>query len=403
MHNLRTTLKACTIMLVSTSASPLFADTDVSHNWNSEGEAAAMRIFREKYEQLGGEWKDTSFPETQASIASVKTRFIGGNPPMALQSALGGVMRDFAEAGLLQDMTSVAEAGGWGANVSASMAAVGQHDGAWVAAPVFIDVINWLYTNNEVLAGAGIEPPNNWAEFTASLSTLQAAGHIPLAIGGASWQEGILFDHVLLGVGGSALYDGLMTGDAAVFDSGQVRQALEELANLRQYTDEGKAGRSWGDTAALVSSGKSAYFFMGPWAAGAFGDLGDEGGNWSCRLTPWDATMTIVADGFQFIKVDDAGDIAAQALFGSAVMDPATQIAAAQAKGTLPATTAASASDFSGCPAKAVAQMSSSSVITHWNGRSADVGNAVKDAVTALWNEATDVDGAYQMLVDKLQ
>ena len=62
MHNLRTTLKACTIMLVSTSASPLFADTDVSHNWNSEGEAAAMRIFREKYEQLGGEWKDTSFP-----------------------------------------------------------------------------------------------------------------------------------------------------------------------------------------------------------------------------------------------------------------------------------------------------------------------------------------------------
>ena len=113
--------------------------------------------------------------------------------------------------------------------------------------------------------------------------------------------------------------------------------------------------------------------------------------------------MTIVADGFQFIKVDDAGDIAAQALFGNAVMDPATQIAAAQAKGTLPATTAASASDFSGCPAKAVAQMSSSSVITHWNGRSADVGNAVKDAVTALWNEATDVDGAYQMLVDKLQ
>ena len=150
MHNLRTTLKACTIMLVSTSVSPLFADTDVSHNWNSEGEAAAMRIFREKYEQLGGEWKDTSFPETQASIASVKTRFIGGNPPMALQSALGGVMRDFAEAGLLQDMTSVAEAGGWGANVSASMAAVGQHDGAWVAAPVFIDVINTSnFTNGD--------------------------------------------------------------------------------------------------------------------------------------------------------------------------------------------------------------------------------------------------------------
>ena len=86
---------------------PAFADTDVSHNWNADNEAETMRIFREKYESLGGVWKDTAFPDTQESITSAKTRFIGGNPPMAIQSALGGTLQDFAEGGLLQNLSLI--------------------------------------------------------------------------------------------------------------------------------------------------------------------------------------------------------------------------------------------------------------------------------------------------------
>ena len=402
MKILRATLAAGGCALLSLSVSPALGDSDVSHNWNSENEAEAMRIFRAKYEELGGEWSDTAFPDSEASIASVKARFIGGNPPMALQSALGGVMQEFAEAGLLQNMDEAAAAGGWADNISESIAAVGRHGGHWVAAPVFVDVINWMYTNNDVLSGADVSPPNTWEEFKASLPVLQNAGAIPLAIGGASWQEAILFDHVVLAVGGADLYENLMSGDAEAVSGEQTRMALEELASLRQFTDEGKSGRSWNDTNTLMITGQAAYFFMGPWAAGGYGDLGDEGGSWSCRLTPWDASLTVVADGFQFIKVTDESDMAAQVLLGNAVMDPATQIAAARAKGTLPVTTAATASDFDGCPAKAVDAMADSTSITHWNGRSVDVGNAIKDTVTALWNEAIDVETAHQQLIDNL-
>ena len=389
-------------LLLSATAIPVFADSDVSHNWNSDNEAEAMRIFRDKYEALGGTWKDTSFPDTQASTASVKARFIGGNPPMALQSALGGTMIDFAEGGLLQNMNATAQESNWAANLSDSMAAIGKYDGNWVAAPVFIDVINWMYTNNDVLAAAGVEAPESWAEFTASLPVLQDAGYIPLAIGGSDWQEAILFDHVLLGVGGTALYEGLMTGDRQVVRSDGVRTALEEMAALLPFTDEGKSGRSWNDTNTLLLNGEAAYFFMGPWAAGGYADMGDEGGKWSCRLTPWDSTLTIVADGFQFIAVEDEGDIAAQKLFANAVMDPQTQIDAAIAKGTLPATNKADPSRFTGCPAKAVAQMASRTALTHWNGRSSDVGSAIKDNVTALWNGAIDVERAHQNLIAAL-
>ncbi len=402
MQEVKTIVAASAMALAVLPGAPAIADGDVSHNWNAENEAAALRIFRDKFVELGGEWQDTAFPDTQASISSVKTRIIGGNPPMALQSALGGVMQEFAEAGLLQNMDDAAAAGGWGDNISESMAAVGKHDGSWVAVPVFVDVINWLYTNNDVLAKAGVSPPGTWDEFKASLPVLQDAGVIPLAVGGQDWQEGILFDHVVLAAGGAALYDGMMSGDPEVVKGDGVRTALEELAGLRPYTDEGKSGRSWNDTATLVATGQAAYFFMGPWAAGAFGDLGEEGGSWSCRLTPWDNSLTVVADGFQFIKVEDEADRAAQVLLGNAVMDPATQIAAASAKGTLPVTTAATASDFDGCPAKAVDAMAGATSMTHWNGRAADVGTAVKDAVSALWNEAIDVDAAHEQLINNL-
>ena len=375
-----------------------FADSDISHNWNADNEAEAMRIFREKYESLGGVWKDTSFPDTEESITSVKTRFIGGNPPMAIQSALGGVLLDFAEGGLLQNMDAVADANDWTSNVSDSIAAVGRHDGHWVAAPVFVDVINWMYTNNEVLSAAGVDAPKTWVEFKAALVGLKEAGYIGLAVGGQDWQEAILFDHVILGVGGAELYDAMMTGDKSVFDNGQVRTALEEIMSLAEYTDDGKAGRSWNDTNTLMVTDKAGFFFMGPWAAGGYGDMGDEGGKWSCRLSPWASALTVVADGFQFIAVNSDTDKAAQALFAAAVMDPATQIAAAQAKGTLPATNQASASDFSGCPAKAVAAMADSTSVTHWNGHASDVGAAIKDSITALWNGQMDIDTALEQM-----
>ena len=175
MKQITTALAGATFALAAVLTVPALGDGDVSHNWNSENEAEAMRIFRDKFVELGGEWKDTAFPDTQASISSVKTRFIGGNPPMALQSALGGVMQEFGAAGMLQNMDEAAAAGGWADNISDSIAAVAKFDGHWVAAPAFVDVVNWLYTNNDVLAEAGVAEPGSWDEFKASLPVLQGS------------------------------------------------------------------------------------------------------------------------------------------------------------------------------------------------------------------------------------
>ncbi|MBD9489450.1 ABC transporter substrate-binding protein [Ensifer sp. ENS11] len=400
-RHVRDLIAAASVLLATTAT--VKADSDISHNWNSESEVAALRVFRAKYEALGGTWKETSFPDTEKSLASTKTRIIGGNPPMVLQSALGGTLKSFQEGGLLQDMDSVAVPENWDSRLPEVLAASVKYEGHYVAAPVFVDVINWMYTNNDVLTATGVSPPNSWSEFMTALPKIKAAGFIPLAVGGESWQEGILFDHALLSVGGADLYDAVMRGDVDSVDDGKLTEAFNAFGALREFTDEGKVGRSWNDTNTLMVTGKAAFFFMGPWAADSYASLGAEGSKWSCRLTPWSKALAVVSGGFQFIKVADENDVKAQALFATAVMDPATQIAAAQAMGTLPAVKSVDPTQFRGCVAKAGLAMKSGDIVDHWNGRTAIVGNALKDTVTAFWNSEMSSEDAVAAFKAALQ
>jgi len=363
----------------------LYADSDVSHNWNAEGEAAALAVFKATYESLGGTWKESAFPSTEDSQASAKTRFLGGDPPMVVQGVLGGSTADFASAGMSADLSAYAAAGNWDELYPAGLAASGKHNGTWVSVPVFVDTVNWLFTNKSVLDAAGIDEPNSWRDFIFSLQALKQHGVIPLAIGGEDWQETVAFDHILLAAGGANFYDSVMSGDLDAIGSGTMVDAFTKFSFIREFTDEGKAGRSWNDTNNLVVSGKAAYIFMGPWATGGYGEM-EEGKDWSCRLTPWSETVTALADGFHFLKSDDAGDQEAQRLFAAALTDPDTQIEAAAAKGTLPAVKGADPAKFSGCATKAVSRMNSGKTVTHWNARSSGLKSALKDTVTAFWN-----------------
>ena len=368
-------------------SSSLYADTDISHNWNAEGEAAALAVFKATYESLGGTWKESAFPSTEDSQASAKTRFLGGDPPIAVQGVLGGSTADFANAGMSADLSAYASAGSWDEHYPAGLASSGKHNGTWVSVPVFVDTVNWLFTNKNVLNAAGVEEPTSWADFMSSLGTLKNAGVIPLAIGGEDWQETVAFDHMVLAAGGSAFYDDVMGGDLDAIGSDTMVDAFAKFATVRAFTDEGKAGRSWNDTNNLVVSGQAAYIFMGPWATGGYGEM-EEGKDWSCRLTPWSNTVTALADGFHFLKSENAADQEAQRLFAAALTDPATQIEAAAAKGTLPAVKGADPSSFSGCAVKAVSRMNSGATVSHWNARSSGLKSALKDTITAFWNGA---------------
>src|ERR1700760_4253361 len=82
---------------------------EVIHWWTSGGEAAALKVLRDKLESEGVVWKDTAIAGgggTQARTV-LQARMAAGNPPTAMQM-LGLVVQDWAQEGALGDLTPVA-------------------------------------------------------------------------------------------------------------------------------------------------------------------------------------------------------------------------------------------------------------------------------------------------------
>ena len=82
-----------------------------------------------------------------------------------------------------------------------------KYDGDYVAVPVNIHRVNWLWINPQVFKKAGIEnAPTTLEEFYAAGDKLRAAGFIPLAHGGQPWQDSTVFEDLVLSVMGADGY-----------------------------------------------------------------------------------------------------------------------------------------------------------------------------------------------------
>ena len=97
---------------------------------------------------------------------------------------------------------AVAKAEKWDSLLPPPVAAIMKYKGSWVAAPVNVHRVNWLWVNPAVLKKAGAKAPATLDEFFAAADKIKAAGMIALAHGGQPWQDATMFESVALGVGG---------------------------------------------------------------------------------------------------------------------------------------------------------------------------------------------------------
>ena len=80
--------------------------------------------------------------------------------------------------------------------------------------PVNIHGQNWLWISNAALSKAGASEPHQLGRVFAALDKLKAAGLIPLAFSGQKNWERNLFNAVLVGKGGTRLFDSHSTASA---------------------------------------------------------------------------------------------------------------------------------------------------------------------------------------------
>ena len=138
-------------------------------------------------------------------MTTLKAMVAAGNPPTASQ-ILGYYAQDYAEAGKLGDITSLAEKEGWAKVVPAALQKFTTTDGKWGAVPVNIHSVNWVWINKALMEKIGGTEPKTFDDFVALLDKAKKAGVIPLALGGQPWQERTMFDSVVASTGGIEFY-----------------------------------------------------------------------------------------------------------------------------------------------------------------------------------------------------
>src|SRR5690606_4275214 len=179
-------------------------DLEVTHWWTSGGEAAAVAELAKAFDATGNKWVDGAIAGSGGTARPIMvSRITGGDPMAATQFNHGRQAEELVEAGLMKDLTAVAEKEKWKEIVRpASLLDSCTIDGKIYCAPVNIHSWQWLWLSNKAFADAGVTVPKNWDEFVAAAPALEAKGIIPLAVGGQPWQAAGAFDVLMVAIAG---------------------------------------------------------------------------------------------------------------------------------------------------------------------------------------------------------
>ena len=294
-------------------------------------------------------------------------------------------------------MDGVAKADKWDELLPKAIADGLKYKGNYIAAPVNVHRVNWLWANPEVFKKAGAKLPTTWDEFFVAAEALKKAGVIPVAHGGQNWQDFTTFESVALGVGGADFYKkALVQLDAGSLKGATMQKVLETFKKVKGYTDKNAPGRDWNLATAMVIKGEAGMQLMGDWAKGEFLAAGKvPGKDFACIAAPGTAkSYTYNVDSFALFKLKDPANQKAQQDLASAIMSPEFQEVFNLNKGSIPVRLGMKLDKFDDCAKTSSADFVASSKagslvpsIAHGMSVPSAVEGAMKDVVSQFWND----------------
>ncbi|MEY3992601.1 MAG: hypothetical protein RIS04_1364 [Pseudomonadota bacterium] len=373
-------------------------EVEVLHWWTSGGEAKAASALKATLQGQGHTWKDFAVAGGGGDNAMtvLKSRVVSGNAPAAAQIK-GPALQEWAAEGVLANIDGVAKAEKWDSVLPPVVANVMKYKGNYIAAPVNVHRVNWLWTSNEAFKKAGAKVPTNWDEFFVAAEKLKKAGLIAVAHGGQNWQDFTTFESVALGVGGADFYKkALVQLDQASLTGATMTKVLDTFKKVKGYTDKNAPGRDWNLATAMVIKGEAGMQLMGDWAKGEFQAAGKKpGADFGCSAAPGTAkSFTFNVDSFAMFKLKNDANIKAQNDLAAAIMSPAFQETFNLNKGSIPVRLGMDLGKFDDC-AKLSAKdfvdtaKSGSLVpsVAHGMAIPSAAAGAIQDVVSQFWND----------------
>ncbi|MDR9806095.1 ABC transporter substrate-binding protein [Rhizobium hidalgonense] len=367
-------------------------EVQMLHWWTSGGEAAALNVLKQDLSKEGFAWKDVPVAGGggDAAMTALKAMVAAGTYPTASQM-LGYTVLDYAQAGVMGDLTETAKKEGWDKSVPAALQKFSVYDGKWVAAPVNVHSVNWLWINKAVMDKIGGTQPKSFDDLIALLDKAKAAGVIPLALGGQNWQEATMFDSIVLSTGGPEFYKKAFNDlDEASLKSDTMKKSFDNLAKIVKYVDPNFSGRDWNLATAMVIKGDALVQVMGDWAKGEFvAAKKTPDTDFLCyRFPGTEGSVVYNSDMFGMFNVPDDRK-AAQVALATATLSKSFQSAFNVVKGSVPARTDVPDTDFDACGKKGIADLKAANEggtlfgsLAQGYGAPPAIANAYKDVVS---------------------
>ncbi|QTU96645.1 ABC transporter substrate-binding protein [Rhizobium sp. NLR16a] len=367
-------------------------EVQMLHWWTSGGEAAALNVLKQDLSKEGFAWKDVPVAGGggDAAMTALKAMVAAGTYPTASQM-LGYTVLDYAQAGVMGDLTETAKKEGWDKSVPAALQKFSVYDGKWVAAPVNVHSVNWLWINKAVMDKIGGTQPKSFDDLIALLDKAKAAGVIPLALGGQNWQEATMFDSIVLSTGGPEFYKKAFNDlDEASLKSDTMKKSFDNLAKIVKYVDPNFSGRDWNLATAMVIKGDALVQVMGDWAKGEFvAAKKTPDKDFLCyRFPGTEGSVIYNSDMFGMFNVPDDRK-AAQVALATATLSKSFQSAFNVVKGSVPARTDVPDTDFDACGKKGIADLKAANEggtlfgsLAQGYGAPPAIANAYKDVVS---------------------
>lgn len=367
--------------------------------WAAGSEKAALDAL---VEEFNNQYPDIEFINGavaggagSAAKDLLQSRLQANDPPDTFQGHAGEELRDYIEAGQIEDVSYLYDEYGLRDVFPQDLIDLLTVEDAIYSIPANIHRSNVVWANPAVLEEAGLDPaavPEDLDAWIEDLRAVEEAGKTPLSLG-MPWTQVHLLETVLMADLGADAYNGLYDGSTD-WEGPEVTSALEKFETLVGFTNTDRDGLDWPEATQMVIDGTAAYNVMGDWALAAFDEQEQVAGeDYVYFPVPGsDGMFGFLADSFT-IPVGARNVEGAEAWLDT-VGSLEGQVAFNRVKGSIPARTDAEPGEFSEYQQDAMESYANDRIVpslAHGAATSLPVLNAVTDATSKFTSGASDL------------
>ena len=250
-------------------------DAPVSFGMN---EAKGAGPAYDRLNQMANAYAKKSGVEVQVNAVDHDTfqnninTYLQGNPDDVFTWFAGYRMNQFAESGLITDVSEVWPIDGMPDSFKEASTA---SDGKQYFVPK--DYYPWaVFYKKSVFDKGGYAPPTTLDELTSLMKKMQKDGMTPFAFADKEgWPAQGTFDILNMRINGFDFHMALMAGEEA-WDSAEVKQVFDTWRGLLPYHQADPLGRTWQEAATSLSKGQSGMYLLGTFVVDAIPDDEDD-------------------------------------------------------------------------------------------------------------------------------